>query len=349
MRDFDKDRPTGKAAGGYARAEALSAEEKKAQAKKAADARWHNDAPVAEYEGVFSIGKTEVSAAVIAGGTRLITQGTFLRALGRSRSPKVGTGVLASVDGLPFFLQAEALKPFINSELVASTKPVFYRYKSGKKAVGYRAQLLPEVAEVYLQLRDYHVAQGKPVPKTFRDIILACDLLTRALAQVGIAALVDEATGYQSAREHNALQKILDKWLNGYARRWAKTFPDMFWEKLLRAKGFESYIGLPRPQFVGHWVNDVVYARLAPGILKKVRDLNPRTDSGRKRKHFQFLTDTHGVPELREHLTKVMTLADVSITTHQDFGLLMDTILPRYGNTIEMNLTGGSPTDSSAP
>src|SRR6185437_56846 len=161
MSDLDQDRPTGKAAGGYARAKALSAEQKKEQAKKAADARWSNDAPTAEYEGVFMIGKTEVSAAVIAGGTRLITQATFLRALGRSRSPKAGTGVLASVDGLPFFLQAEALKPFINSELVASTKPVFYRYKSGKKAVGYRAQLLPEVAEVYLQLRDYHVSDRK--------------------------------------------------------------------------------------------------------------------------------------------------------------------------------------------
>jgi hypothetical protein len=78
---------------------------------------------------------------------------------------------------------------------------------------------------------------------------------------------------------------------------------------------------------------------LAPGILSKVRELNPKIkESGRKHKHFQFLTDDHGVPELREHLTKVMTLADVAITTSQDFNVLLDKVLPRYGDTIEMPL-----------
>ena len=350
MGEADEIEHEGKAAGGHARMNALSPEERKEMARKAAEARWEGDAPTALYEGTFNIGNTEVSAAVLADGTRIITQATFLRALGRSRSPKAGTGVLSSVDGLPFFLQADALKPFINNELVASTKPVFYRYKSGKKAVGYRAHLLPEVAEVYLRLRDHHVDAGKPVPKMFREIISACDLLTRALAQVGIAGLVDEATGYQQVREHDALQKILDKWLNGYAQRWAKTFPDLFWEKLLRAKGYESYIGLRRPQFVGHWVNDVVYARLAPGILKKVRDLNPKIkDGGRKHKHFQFLTDDHGIPELREHLTKIMTIADISAATSQDFNLLMDKVLPRYGDTIEMPLDVTTSDQSTAP
>jgi len=330
---------SGKAVGGHARANALTAEERSEIAKKAAAARWAEGSPTALYEGSFKIGNKEISAAVLADGTRLITQSTFLLALGRSRTPKAGTGVMCNVAGLPFFLQAEVLRPFIDRQLMESTRPVFYRYKSGRKAVGYKASLLPEVAEVYLRFRDHHVEIGKPVPKTFRDIIAACDLLTRALAQVGIAGLVDEATGYQRVREHDALQKILDQWLNGYAQKWAKTFPDIFWEKLLRAKGYESYIGLRRPQFVGHWVNDVVYSRLAPGILKKVRELNPKDREGaRKYKHFQFLTDDHGIPELREHLTKVMTLADVSIATGQDFDRLLNQVLQKYGDTIEMPL-----------
>lgn len=328
-----------KAKGGHARAEALSPQERKEIARRAAAARWSDSVPTALYEGSFTLNGTEINAAVLPDGTRVITQATFLRGLGRSRSPKAGTGVLSHVDGLPFFLQADALKPFITNDLAESTKPVFYRFKNGRKAVGYKASLLPSVAEVYLCLRDHYVAAGKPVPKTFRDIIAACDLLTRALAQVGIAALVDEATGYQAVREHDALQRILDQWLNGYARRWAKIFPDIFWEKLLRAKGYESYIGFKRPQFVGHWVNDVVYRRLAPGVLSKVRELNPKiSKTGRKHKHFQFLTDDHGVPELREHLTKVMTLADVSVATSQSFDLLLDKVLPRYGDTLELPL-----------
>ena len=326
-----------KSAGGNARAKALTPEERKQIAIKAAKARWENDAPVAEYEGTFTIGDTEITAAVLADGTRLITQAAFLKALGRSRSPKAGTGVLATVDDLPFFLQAKVLKPFIDNDLAESTKPVFYKTDKGKKGIGYKAELLPQVANVYLCLRDSYQEKGKKVPKTHEHIVLACDLVTRALAQVGIVALVDEATGYQNARENDALQKILDKWLNGYARKWAKTFPDMFWEKLLKAKGYESYIGLPRPQFIGHWVNDVIYKRLAPGVLEKIREKNPKMKNGtRKHKHFQFLTEDHGAPELREHLTKAMTIMDISIATGQNFEVLLDQVLPKYGSTLEM-------------
>ena len=36
------------------------------------------------------------------------------------------TGVLSTVDGTPFFLQAEALKPFISSDLLVSTTAQIY-------------------------------------------------------------------------------------------------------------------------------------------------------------------------------------------------------------------------------
>ena len=93
----------------------------------------------------FRSSETPISCAVLQNGTRMITQATFLRALGRSRSPKAGTGVLSTVDELPFFLQAEALKPFISDDLVQSTNPIFYRTKQGGKGVGYHARLLPLV------------------------------------------------------------------------------------------------------------------------------------------------------------------------------------------------------------
>jgi len=63
--------------------------------------------------------------------------------LGRSRSPKAGTGALSAVDELPFFLQANVLKPFISDDLATSTGPIFYKMKKGGKGVGYDATLLP--------------------------------------------------------------------------------------------------------------------------------------------------------------------------------------------------------------
>src|SRR5450759_4897793 len=100
--------------GGLARAESMSKEERSASAKKAALARWSAELPQASHDGPLQIGDAVLVAAVLPNGKRLLAQGTFLKAIGRSRTPKAGTGGLSSVDGLPFFLQAELLKPFIS-------------------------------------------------------------------------------------------------------------------------------------------------------------------------------------------------------------------------------------------
>jgi hypothetical protein len=70
---------------------------------------------------------------------------------------------------------------------------------------------------------------------------------------------------------------------------------------------------MKRPAFVGHWVNDIVYSRLAPGTKDKLKEINPRLPSGeRKKKHHQHLTEDYGLPELKDHLKKVMVLMDAA-------------------------------------
>jgi hypothetical protein len=109
------------ALGGEARAANLSTERKRAIGKLAADARWGADLPRATHDGPLQIGDATLMAAVLANGKRLIVQGTMLTAIGRSRTPKAGTGGSVNVDGLPFFLSADILKPFITEELRLST------------------------------------------------------------------------------------------------------------------------------------------------------------------------------------------------------------------------------------
>ena len=58
----------------------------------------------------------------------------MLKALGRSRTPKAGTGGSMGVADLPDFLQAEVLKPYISEELASSTTPIFFRLKSGQES-----------------------------------------------------------------------------------------------------------------------------------------------------------------------------------------------------------------------
>ena len=207
---------------------------------------------------------------------RVITQATFLRSLGRARSPKAGTGVLSTVDGQPFFLSADAFKPFITQELTESTKPVFYVTKSGGKGVGYDARLLPDVAEVYLRFRDFHLRESGSVPSRYEGMIAAADAVMRGLAKVGIVALVDEATGFQDLRAKDALAKIFTEFLTEERRKWTQTFPIEFYREIFRLRGWEwKPWTTKRPQVIALWTNDFVYDRLAPGLIPSAQCNNP--------------------------------------------------------------------------
>ncbi|AKM09024.1 P63C domain-containing protein [Croceicoccus naphthovorans] len=323
--------------GGAARAKALSKEERSEIAKRAAMARWTADLPIADFEGTFRIGSVELAAAVLRDETRIITQATFLRALGRSRSPKAGTGVLSTVDELPFFLQAEVLKPFITNELIESTKPIFYRTRKGGKGVGYNAKSLKWVAETYLQFRDASLKENGKIPKRYEGMITAADTLIRALAEVGIVALVDEATGFQEVRQRHALQEILDAFLLKELAAWAKRFPDDFYKEIYRLRGWE-WRGrrFNPPQAVAGYTNDFVYERLAPGIREELENRMPKGETGKKKgKLHQLLTEDIGHPALAQHLHAVITLMKASRNWGQ-FKLMLDTALPKRGSTLQL-------------
>jgi len=331
----------GSSKGGKARAAALSKADRKAIAKKAANARWTKDLPIADYEGEFSIGDKQISSAVLTDERRIITQATFLRALGRSRSPKAGTGVLSTVDELPVFLQADVLKPFISSNLEGSTTPIFYRTKSGGKGVGYDARLLPQVAEVYLKFRDDSLQSSGKVPARYEKMIQASDILMRGLASVGIVALVDEATGYQHDRASDALAKILEEFIAKELRPWVKTFPDQYYEELFRLRGLTFPADrVKKPQYFGTLTNDIIYARLAPGVLEELKKSTPKDQRGRRRHHFhRKLTDDIGHPKLREHMAAVLTTMQLSVD-YKDFKEKLDRVRPKYNETIQLPFDG---------
>jgi hypothetical protein len=331
--------------GGNARRDALTPEERSAIARKAAEARWNANVPQATHEGPLKIGGATMTAFVLPNGKRLLSQATFLRAIGRASRPKAGTGALATADGLPFFLQAEALRPFISDELKLATTPIFFRTKSGKRAVGYDAELLPMVCEVYLKLRDSAVAETGRTPGQYEHIIRACDLLTRALAHTGILALVDEATGYQEVRDRHALQAILDRFLRKELAAWAKRFPDEFYQLIFKLRGWQwKGMSVNRPQVVAAYTKDLIYSRLAPGILKELEKRTPKDENGaRKAKFHQWLTDDVGHPALAQHLHAVIALMRAAQSWEQFMGMI-NVAFPKRGDTLSMPFMADVPT-----
>jgi hypothetical protein len=287
--------------------------------------------PKATHEGFIKLGKKLIPVAVLDDGTRLLTQQGFLQALGRARSAKGGQG--STVDGMIPFLAASNLKPFITKELSEATKPLRFRSLTGGSAFGFNAELLPQIAEVYLDARDadkLHASQNK--------IAVEADIIIRGLARVGIVALIDEATGYQEIRDRLALAKILERYLmnEGY-RKWERTFQVDYYKEIFRLRGwtFEPK-STARPQLIGKFTRNIVYDRLEAGILKRLDELNPKDETGkRKRKFFQYFTGDVGVPELKEHLSNVVFLMKAS-DDWQDFIDRLDRAKPRVGDTLRL-------------
>ncbi len=326
--------------GGEARAKALTAEERSEIARHAATVRWKKAGkdvhPVlrATHSGEMPVGETIIPCAVLEDGTRLLTQEGFLKAIGRAAKAKGGQGASVVVDGPPAFLAANNLKPFISQELIESTTPVVFQSSKGVKAYGYKAELLPRVCEVYLKARD-----AGALLSSQKRLAVVCDTLMRGLAHIGIIALIDEATGYQEVRDRLALQKILEKYLRDEWAKWTKRFPDEFYKELFRLKDIPyPPKNMRRPSYVGHWTNDVVYKRLAPGVLKALREKNPTTSKGyRKHRFHQYLTDDIGVPELQRHLNNVIFLMR-SCTSWDDFKTRLDLAAPKCGDTMSLPL-----------
>lgn len=190
--------------------------------------------------------------------------------------------------------------------------------------------------EVYLLFRDDRLSDAGKLPKTFEHIIKACDILMRGLAHIGIIALVDEATGYQSIRSRHALEEVLERFIAKELMKWTKTFPDDYYAEMFRLKNWSLDWDTQRPAIVGKYTNEIVYERLAPGVLEELRTKNPPNEQGpRRHKHFQWLTEDIGHPSLREHLAKVITIMQLS-DSWNDFKLKLNRLLPKINATREM-------------
>lgn len=275
------------------------------------------------------IGDIEIPCYVLEDETRVLSQGGFLTAIGRSRTPKAGTGGMSNIE--PFFLRAEKLKPFIPPELTTSATPIIFRLDSGQRTVGYNARLLPQVCDVYLEAR----AAGALLPSQ-RHIGERAEILMRGLATVGIISLVDEATGYQRIRERRALATILEQFIAKELQSWTRTFPYEFYEQIFHLRGWPGPNGAKRPSVIGHYTNDIVYARLAPGVLDELKRRNPSQPSGRrKNRHHQWFTPDLGHPKLKEHLAAVIALMRAA-PNWVGFQRSLNRAFPKLGDTIPL-------------
>lgn len=329
--------------GGAARAASLSPEERSAIARAGARARWEKEkvegpAPKATHKGSIQIGGASIPCAVLEDGRRILSETGVTLALGSrsggaKRLKKEQEALGAQV---PVFLAPNNIKPFIDKDLLEGPlKPILYR-DGRRTVVGYEATVLTKVCNIWLSARDAGALQKQQLERAYK-----AELLIRALADVAIVALVDEATGFQEERDRDALSKLLAVYLSEERLAWAQMFPNEFYRQIYRLRGWDWPVGRAKTPLLGRITNDVVYERLPEGVLENLRERNP-VDEGTKRrrwKHHQFLSEGVGQPDLRDHILQILPLMRISKDWKQ-FKRYIDEAFPKKGTQIDLELEG---------
>jgi hypothetical protein len=152
-----------------------------------------------KYRGELDLLGFKLPCYVLEDGTRVLSGRGMQNALKMTdESDKQSSG-----GRLVENLGQKSLQPFINREKgLVGFEPII-SYDGNKEIHGYKASLLPDICNIYLEAR-------RSIRLSPRQGIIAnqCEILLGALAKVSIDALVDEATGYQKVRE-KTLQEIL--------------------------------------------------------------------------------------------------------------------------------------------
>lgn len=283
--------------------------------------------PRSTHDGVLRIGAIELECHVLEDQRRVFSSRDLLRAFNLQSMQRDQPRILARfLEKIQFIsIGNEQLR----SPLIAPIRFVC-KGKGGSPRKGYMAELIPEICNATLEL-----ANKRILPVDLREAAESSRKLLNSFAKIGVIALVDEATGYQELRDKQALQKILDSYLLKEYAAWAKRFPDEFYKEIFRLRGWEwQGMNVNRPGVVGSITKNIVYRRLAPGILRELETRNPPVAGGHRRvRHHQYLTGDVGHPALAQHLYALLAMMRISSKWSQ-FYHMVERAFPAIGETL---------------
>lgn len=279
--------------GGKARADALSPQERSAIAKKAAEKRWAkqsqdtlDETPYSMFRGTLAIGELEMECHVLSDDRRAFTQREIVRVLTAGRES----------GNLTRYLEGN---PLINSELILGRGFKFRIPGTQYQANGYEATTLIDICDSYIEASDLGQLKSNQ-----QHLARQAEIIIRSSAKVGIIALVDEATGYQTFRAKRDLQLKFQAFIADEMQEWARMFPDEFWYELARLEGIE-YSPRSRPLRWGRYVMMFVYDAIDKDIGRELRKKNPNPHF--KKNHHQWLKE-FGRDKVNNQIQKVIAI-----------------------------------------
>ncbi|MDX2263550.1 MAG: P63C domain-containing protein [Hyphomicrobiales bacterium] len=299
----EDEKPSGRARGGVARAEALTPKARRDIAKKAAAARWGYKAT---HKGTFieDFG-VDVDCYVLDDEqkTAVISQ--------RGMGAALGLGEGGS--RLPAFIKGEKIVPFIGRELGEKLEnPLVFQWSPAganqpppSVVNGYDVTILIDLCKAIIKADE----EGKLL-KRQEHIAKQAQIIVNASAKSGIKHLVYALSGYDATREE--IIRAFKFYVQQEARDYEREFPNQLYREWYRL--YE----LPEPERNKPWkfkhltVNHV-YWPLAKsnGKILELTKVQKAESGERHRRLHQFLSEV-GVKALRQHLGRLLGIAEMS-------------------------------------
>jgi len=279
----------------------------------------NQDIPKILRRGTLDFGVTKIPCAVLDDEkrTRVLFEHGVTSAVLKSRSGASKRRKKSDQEKgrapLPIFIAPNNLKPFISDELLNGLLNPIQCREGNRVYSMFPAEILPQTCEVWLKAREEKALQKQQITKAEK-----AEILMRAIAHVGIIALIDEATGFQYDRERDELQKILKAYISPHLLPWAERFPREFYKEMFRLWQWKfpptADKGAPRgPRYAGKLTRKFVFEQLPPGVLEELDRLNPANEKWQRKHRFsQLLTIDIGNPHLEKQVAIVTTLMKIS-------------------------------------
>lgn len=325
MADSPK-KPVGRQKGGIARRDALSPEQLKAQAQRAAAVRWGKPL-IAIKKGNFKehFG-IDVECYVLDDATRtaVISQTGMAKAIGLS----------ARGNALPRFLASQAMSEFVSAELSQKFQnPLRFQWGTGGAEQppadinGYDATHLIDLCQAILKAN-----QAGRLKSQQDEVAKQAAIVVSASAKSGIKGLVYALAGYSPTA--NEVIEAFKRYVQEEAKKYEKEFPPELyinWHRLYEIPVLEK----GRSWHFKHLTVKHIYYPLAKSsgkILELVR-AHKAAGGDRQAKLFQFLNEV-GARALRMQIGRVLEMTDSS-KSKQEYEAK---IVERFGGQRELDL-----------
>lgn len=252
--------------------------------------------PFAKYVGSLELGQKSVDCYVLDDERRVISMRATVRAISGDENGKIAD-----------YIGIKALSPYISASRIMDSIVEFNIPGTQFTAKGIAAETFLDICSAYVSA----MSDGATLTEKQYRTAVNCSILLTACAKTGLIALIDEATGYQYARESDALQVKIRAFISDELRAWEKTFPDELWEEFGRLTGWSGSLH-QRPKYWGKLVLELIYDALDPDVADYLKNNKPAPRHGKN--YHQWFTEDYGVNKLVTHINQITGIAKTCST-----------------------------------